>query len=72
MNQRDSYGGPQGLEQWRLFALSHGKPIALSKWGLNPSTTIDNSYYITSMHGWFRQHAGTGAGKVLYEVKFHT
>lgn len=65
----DQWGGPRGLEQWRRFAESHGKPLALSEWGLDASTTTDNPFFIQKMNEWFRAHAGTGAGKLLYEVR---
>lgn len=62
----DGAGGPRGLEQWRLFALSHSKPFAVGDWGLQ---NTDNVFYVQKMNEWFRKNAGTGAGKLLYEVR---
>lgn len=73
-NHTDSHGGPRGLVQHRQFALEHGKPIAISEWG------VDHAYggggdrpdYIEYMHNFFQEHAGTGAGKLLYENYFNS
>ena len=83
---RGSPQDPAGLESWRLFALEHGKPVALPEWGLCPRDGCgrDHPAYITAMHTWLSEHANTAtwrlgdpipaqaAGRVLYSVYFNT
>ncbi len=71
LNARDSNGDPRGIELWRQFAQAHGKPLAFPEWGCDPSGVYDNPYYIKKMNEYFRQHAGTGPGQVLYEIYFN-
>jgi hypothetical protein len=51
---------------WSAFAKRHGKPLAFSEWGGR------SGYFITQMNSWMRAHAGTGAGRVLYDVYLNT
>ncbi len=72
----DSYGCPTGIEGWRLFAASHGKPMCLPEWGNdgNPSSAGgggESPLYIQAMHNWMKQHAGSGSGQLLYAVYFN-
>jgi beta-mannanase len=70
-------GEPVGVEAWRQFAERHGKPLALSEWGLNPAGGGgDNPEYIRRMHDWMAQHAvqpgdSNTSGKILYDVYFN-
>lgn len=67
-------GGPRGIERWREFAQSKGKPMAVSEWGLRPRESappFSNPFFITKMNEFFRANAGTGAGQVLYESYFN-
>jgi hypothetical protein len=53
---------PIGPDYWLNFARRHGKPLAFSEWG------GQSAYFIKAMHDWTAVHAGTGAGRLLYEV----
>jgi hypothetical protein len=70
-------GIPVGVEMWRQFAQSHGKPLSLPEWGLNSgSGGGDNPAYIQGMHDWISEHAAQPgnpdvAGKVVYDVYFN-
>jgi len=68
---QDQWGGPWGLERWRQFAQSHGKPLAISEWGMSTTPANDNPFFVQKMNEWFRTHAGTGAGQLLYEIYFN-
>ena len=67
----DEFGAPAGLDQHRQFALSHGKPFALSEWGNRYSATGDSTGYVTSIHDFAVANGGTGAGQLLYEIYFN-
>ncbi len=68
----DGYGGPAGLLQHRQFALDHGKPIAISEWGVDHTYgTGDDPNYIQYMYDFYSTYGGTGAGNVLYENYFN-
>ncbi len=75
INSLGSQGGPVGVESWRKFALSHGKPLAISEWS-NASVNIgggggDAPVFMQEFHKWLSANGGTGAGNVLYEVLFN-
>lgn len=67
----DAFGAPVGLEQHRAFALEHGKPFALPEWGNRYSATGDSGEYISFIHDFSRDHAGTGPGQLVYEIYFN-
>ncbi len=68
----DGYGGPVGLLQHRQFALDHGKPIAISEWGVDHTYgTGDDPNYIQYIHDFCTTYGGTGAGNLLYENYFN-
>jgi hypothetical protein len=66
----DEHGAPRGIEQHRRFAESVGLPLAVPEWAGN-ADQCDSAVYIQGMHDFFRQHAGSGAGQVLYEAYFN-
>ncbi len=47
-----------------------GLPFAVSEWSSNASFG-DSPVYVTQLHEWFTRHAGTGPGRLLYEVQFN-
>lgn len=69
----DAGGGPVGLEQHRQFAYNHGKPFAISEWGVSHDSysTGDDANYIQYMFDFARANGGTEAGNLLYEVYFN-
>lgn len=68
----DGYGGPVGLVQHREFALAHGKPIAISEWGVDHTYgTGDDPNYIQYIHDFCSTNGGTGAGNLIYENYFN-
>ncbi len=47
--------------------------MSLPEWGLNQANDkmrADNPFYIRKMNGFFRDHAGSGPGQVLYEIYY--
>ena len=74
-NAMEGDGSPRGIESWRKFAESKGKPLSFPEWGCNPDKTtppVDCPFYIQKMNDYFRTHAGTTAGKVWYEIYFNS
>jgi hypothetical protein len=70
VNESDSYGAPKGLQAHLAFAASVGLPLAVPEWsGL--ATNGDSPVYIREMHDFFRDHAGSGPGQLLYEAQFN-
>ena len=74
-NSLSPQGGPLGLESWRKFALSHGKPLAISEWS-NASVNAgggggDAPVFMQEYNKWLTANGGTGAGNILYEVLFN-
>ena len=68
----DGNGGPVGLVQHREFALAHGKPIAISEWGVDHTYgTGDDPNYIQYIYNFCSTHGGTGAGNLIYENYFN-
>ena len=52
-------GGPKGLDQWRLWAASIGRPFCLPEWGCwyepsNANYGQDNPFFITKMLGYIQ------------------
>lgn len=70
---KTSDGSPIGIEAWRQFALSHGKPLAFPEWGANNTQgqTKDNSEYIKTMNEFMVKNAGSGPGQFIYDVYFN-
>lgn len=66
----DEHGAPIGLEAHRRFAEKVGLPFAVSEWSSNAEKG-DAPQFIEELHQWVLQHAGTGAGQLLYEIQFN-
>jgi hypothetical protein len=68
---------PVGPEKWRLFAEHHGKPLALSEWGLHDGIGGgDTPAYVQGTHDWISSHAAQPgdsnvAGKIVYDIYFN-
>lgn len=76
INSVDSNGTPVGIEAWRQYAQSKGKPICFPEWANCGDTAGgggggDSPNYIQWMHDYFTAHAGTGPGQVWYAVLFN-
>ena len=69
VNQTDQYGAPKGLQQHLDFARSVGLPLAVPEWS-SVADHGDSAVYIQRMHQFFTEHAGGGAGQLLYEILF--
>lgn len=64
------------IETIRLQAAARGKPIAFPEWGNaavagQPGGGGESPAFIDAFHGYLSEHAGTGAGQVLYETYFN-
>ena len=68
--EKGQWGGPKGLEQHRLFAESVGLPLAVPEWS-GSADEGDSPAFIRGMHDFFDEHAGDGAGELLYEIQFN-
>lgn len=71
-----SFGAPQGIEKWRQYALSRGKPMAISEWSsaANPAGAGgggDAPVFMEQLYAWISQNAGHGPGQLKYEVLFN-
>ncbi len=66
----DELGAPSGLDSHRRFAESVGLPFAVSEWSSNAALG-DSPVFVTEMRRWLIANAGTGAGRVVYEVQFN-
>ncbi len=51
-----------GPNVWSAYARKHGRPLAFSEWGAR------SPYFIRAMHAWIASMAGTGPGRLMYEV----
>lgn len=74
--QVDGFGAPVGVEAWRRFAASKGKPMCVSEWSNNGDRNGqggggESPFYVQAMHDWAVANAGTGAGQVAYMVLFN-
>jgi hypothetical protein len=70
----DGKGAPRGLESYRQFAQSVGLPFAISEWSNVASGTSsggDQPSFVQGMYDFVKSNAGTGAGKVIYEIQFN-
>jgi hypothetical protein len=70
----DWRGAPRGLESYRQFAESVGLPFAISEWSNVASGTLsggDQPSFVQGMYDFVKSNAGTGAGKVIYEIQFN-
>jgi hypothetical protein len=64
------YGAPLGVETHRQFAESVGLPFAISEWGDNAGQGDAPEWY-DAFHSWMAANAGSGPGKLLYEIQFN-
>jgi hypothetical protein len=69
-------GSPRGLLAWLAFAAKHHKPLAVSRWGLDPgSSTTDDGTRVRVMHDFLASHAAVPgqdpAGRILYDIFFN-
>lgn len=68
---------PRGVETWRRFAEGKGLPFALCEWGSRAkddgfdSGGGDSPAYFLGVHDWLVANAGTGSGKIEYELLFN-
>jgi hypothetical protein len=62
---------PRGIGAWREWAAGKGKPMAFPEWGVRPEAAHDNPFFVRQMHEFFRRHAGSGPGQVIYEIYFN-
>jgi hypothetical protein len=69
MFEMDQYGGPKGLQAHLDFARSVGLPLAVSEWS-GVADKGDSPLFVQHMHDFFAINAGTGPGKLLYEILF--
>lgn len=77
LNLQDGNGNPVGIEKWRQYALSKGKPLCIPEWG-NPGVDDgggggggDHSYYAEAALAYFKANGGFGAGQVKYAIYFN-
>jgi hypothetical protein len=66
----------QRLEAFRQQVAAAGKPFGITEWAnaANPNEAGgggDAPGFITAMHDWMVQHAGTGAGQLVFETFFN-
>lgn len=66
----DEYGAPVGILRHLQFAEQVGLPLAVPEWGANAEVG-DFPVYVKEMRDFFHEHAGSGAGEVLYEAVFN-
>jgi hypothetical protein len=66
----DEFGGPIGIEGHRQFAENVGLPLAVPEWS-GDADVADSPEFFTRLFGYFSDHAGTGAGQILYEILFN-
>jgi hypothetical protein len=64
------------VEVLRLQAAARSKPIAFPEWGNSAVASSaggggESPAFIDAFHGYLSEHAGTGAGQVLYETYFN-
>lgn len=69
-------GSPRGLAAWLAFAARHGKPLAVSRWGLDPGgSATDDGTRVRLMHAFLSANAAvpgrSPAGRVLYDIFFN-
>lgn len=71
---------PIGPEMWRQWAAAQGLPLGIGEWSNNADLYNkdtnqggggDSPLFFQTMHNWMSSNAGTGAGKLLYEVQFN-
>ena len=53
---------PLSPAYWSAYARRHGRPLALGEWGAR------SPMFLRGMHAWIAANAGTGPGRLLYEV----
>ncbi len=66
----------QRLEAFRQQIAAAGKPFGITEWAnaANPNEDGgggDAPGFITAMHNWMVQHAGTGSGQLVFETFFN-
>ncbi|MCY7396088.1 MAG: hypothetical protein LH468_08060 [Nocardioides sp.] len=70
LDEVDPEGAPRGLDAHRVYAGERGEPFAISEWNSNADMG-DSAAFMVLMRRWLEQHAGSGAGEVLYEIQFN-
>lgn len=77
INGVDGNGNPLGIESWRQYALTKGKPLAIPEWG-NPAVDTgggagggDAPDYVARFIAWCKANGGFGAGQVKYACYFN-
>lgn len=70
MDGTDEWGAPTGLEGYLEFARSVGLPLAVPEWS-GVAEQGDSPVFVEQMYGFFSEHAGQGAGDLLYEILFN-
>ncbi|MGY2078786.1 glycoside hydrolase family 26 protein [Modestobacter sp. SYSU DS0657] len=63
-------GSPEGLARHLEFARSVGLPLAVPEWS-GVADEGDSPAFIRGMFEFFREHAGTRPGELLYEIQFN-
>jgi hypothetical protein len=66
----DRWGAPRGLQRHQEFAASVGLPFAVAEWG-NNADFGDSPAFVQAMADFFRANAGTGPGRLRYEIYFN-
>jgi hypothetical protein len=66
-------GTPRGLAAWLAFSGRHRKPMAISRWGLDPGPgATDDGTRVRLMHSFLSRYAAVpgqdAAGRVLYDI----
>jgi hypothetical protein len=69
LGQTDQWGGPKGLQAHADFARAHGVPLAVPEWS-GVADEGDSPGFVEGMHQFFTENAGSGPGRVLYEIVF--
>lgn len=66
----DRHGAPQGIRRHLEFAAAVGLPFAVSEWGIHADFG-DSPVYMQQMDQFFRANAGTGPGRISYEILYN-
>jgi hypothetical protein len=68
---------PDSIESHRKFAEAQGVPLSVGEWGNCGIASQcaggggESPAYVEQMNRYFRAHAGTGPGELLYDVQFN-
>lgn len=63
-------GIPVGLDTYLAQAAAWGVPLAVPEWS-GRAEVGDDPAFVTGMINWFAAHAGTGTGRLEYEILFN-